>query len=230
MIALIAAHFAVAALLLWPLRRRPVVGAVLGIAVTLTTAVVALVRGRDGVVTDRVEWISALGLGVDVSLDGFGVLMTVIVAVLGAGVLTYSIAYFDHDGTYARFVGLFVAFAGAMTGLVVAGDLFTMFIFWELTSVCSFLLIGLNDGSPSARTSAVRALLTTGLGGLCLLAGVIVLQLELGTTRFADLGGVAGAGGAVNAAIILVLLGAFTKSAQLPSVSGCPGRWRRRPR
>jgi multicomponent Na+:H+ antiporter subunit A len=222
-IALIAAHLVVAALLLWPLRRRPVVGAVFGIVVMLTTAVVALVRGRDGVVSERVDWISALGLGFDVSLDGFGVLMTVIVAVLGAGVLTYSIAYFDHDGTYARFVGLFVAFAGAMTGLVVAGDLFTMFVFWELTSVCSFLLIGLNDGSPSARTSAVRALLTTGLGGLCLLAGVVVLQLEFGTTRFADLAGVAQAGGAVNAAVILVLLGAFTKSAQMPFSFWLPG-------
>jgi multicomponent Na+:H+ antiporter subunit A len=156
-------------------------------------------------------------------LDGFAVVMALLVSVLGAAVLVYSLAYFEHDGTYARFVGLFMAFAGSMFGLVLAEDLFTMFVFWELTSVWSFLLIGLNDKSTSARQAAVRALLTTGAGGLCLLAGVGILQVQYGTTSFSELLAAGPSGNFAHAAAILLLLGAFTKSAQFPFHFWLPG-------
>lgn len=219
------AHFLIGALALTALRRRPVLLAWLGVAVFVATVVVTWRMGGGAESTYAVsyDWISPLGLGVNFRLDGFAMFMIGVVAVLGALVLAYSTAYFPDDPGYARFVGLFMVFAGAMTGLVASADLFTMFIFWELTSVCSFLLIGLNDGSAAARTSAVRALLTTGLGGLCLLAGVVVLQVEFGTTRFTDLAAVAETGGALNAVVILVLLGAFTKSAQMPFSFWLPG-------
>ena len=221
----VVAHFVAGALLLFGLRRRPAAGAVVGLLVLAATAVTVAVRGIGATepVTETVGWLSTLGFDLNLRLDGFAVMMSLVVLVLGFGVLLYSLAYFDHDATYARFVGLFMAFAGSMTGLVLASDLFTMFVFWELTSVCSFLLIGLNDRSESARRSAVRALLVTGAGGLCLLAGVGILQVELGTTSFGELARLQPDGALMNAAMVLVLLGAFTKSAQFPFHFWLPG-------
>ena len=221
----VVAHFVAGALLLLGLRRRPGAGAVVGLCVLAATAVTVIARGigAQEPLTETVGWISPLGLDLTFRLDGFAVLMALLVLVLGFGVLLYSMAYFEHDSTYARFVGLFMAFAGSMTGLVLAADLFTMFVFWELTSVCSFLLIGLNDKSASARQSAVRALLTTGAGGLCLLGGIAILQAELGTTSFTELARLRPTGPLVDAAMVLVLLGAFTKSAQFPFHFWLPG-------
>lgn len=218
-------HFLVGALMLTVLRRRPVIGASLGIVLLATTAISVVVRGI-GVsppLTESTDWIPELGLGINFALDGFGVLMALIVSVLGACVLAYSVFYFDHDGTYSRFVGLFMAFAGAMTGVVLASDLFTMFVFWELTSICSFLLIGLNDTSENARKAAVRALLTTGAGGLCLLAAVGGLQVAVGTVSFSELAASSPQGSLVQASAIFILLAAFTKSAQFPFHFWLPG-------
>lgn len=221
----IIAQFAVGGLTLIGLRRRPAIAAGLGLVV-LASAAATVVVGGVGVSSaprTTVDWIPALGFNLTLELDGFAVLMSLIVLVLGFGVLLYSLAYFEHDATYTRFVGLFMAFAGSMTGVVLAADLFTMFVFWELTSICSFLLIGLNDKSASARQSAVRALLTTGAGGLCLLGGIGILQVELGTTAFDELVRLQPSGAVIDAAIVLVLLGAFTKSAQFPFHFWLPG-------
>ena len=221
----VVAHFAAGALLLVGLRRRPVAGALVGLLVLAATAAVVVVQGigSDSMLTTTVEWIPLLGFNLSFALDGFAVVMALLVSVLGFGVLAYSIGYFEHDATFARFVGLFMAFAGSMTGVVLAADLFTMFVFWELTSICSFLLIGLNDKSESARQSAVRALLTTGAGGLCLLGGVGLLQVEFGTTSFAQLAALAPSGTIAEAVAVLLLLGAFTKSAQFPFHFWLPG-------
>lgn len=221
----VVAHFVAGALLLVGLRRRPVAAALVGLVVLAATACVAVVQGVgvDEPMTTVVEWLPMLGFDFSFALDGFAVVMVLLVSVLGFGVLAYSIGYFEHDATFARFVGLFMAFAGSMTGLVIAADLFTMFVFWELTSISSFLLIGLNDKSESARQSAVRALLTTGAGGLCLLGGVGLLQVEFGTTSFAQLAARAPSGTVADAAAVLLLLGAFTKSAQFPFHFWLPG-------
>ena len=225
MLILVLAHALVAAVVLGGARRAPLAGAVLGIAVLATTAVVTAVLGI-GVDEPRVEtwdWVPDLGLQLAIRLDGFGVAMVLVVSVIGVLVLAYSAVYFDRDDTYVRFVGLFIAFAGAMTGLVVAADLFTMFVFWELTSVCSFLLIGLNDRSASARSAALRALLVTGAGGLCLLAGVVLLQVAAGTTSFTEMSADTPTGAMVTTAACLALVGAFTKSAQFPFHFWLPG-------
>ena len=221
----IVAQFAVGGLTLLGLRRRPANAALIGLVVLASAAamIVAEGVGVESAPRSRVDWLPALGFNLTLELDGFAVLMSLVVLVLGFGVLLYSLAYFEHDATYARFVGLFMAFAGSMTGVVLAADLFTMFVFWELTSICSFLLIGLNDTSESARKSAVRALLTTGAGGLCLLGGVGILQTQLGTTTFAELVKLQPSGALIDAAIVLVLLGAFTKSAQFPFHFWLPG-------
>jgi len=219
------AQFAVGGLTLVGLRRRPALAAALGVVVLACSAVLVAARGIGGAETSSysVRWLPILGFNLNVQLDGFAVVMALLVSVLGAAVLVYSLPYFEHDGTYARFVGLFMAFAGSMFGLVLAEDLFTMFVFWELTSVWSFLLIGLNDKSTSARQAAVRALLTTGAGGLCLLAGVGILQVQYGTTSFSELLAAGPSGNFAHAAAILLLLGAFTKSAQFPFHFWLPG-------
>jgi multicomponent Na+:H+ antiporter subunit A len=219
------AHFAAGGLALIGLRRRPVVAAVVGSLVLAGTALLVVARGIGTAAPLRatVEWLPLLGFNFVFQLDGFAVVMALLVSVLGLGVLVYSIAYFEHDATFGRFVGLFMAFAGSMTGLVLAADLFTMFIFWELTSVWSFLLIGLNDKSASARQAAVRALLTTGAGGLCMLGGIGLLQVQYGTTSFSELMEIAPRGTVANVAAVLLLLGAFTKSAQVPFHFWLPG-------
>ncbi|MTA13896.1 MAG: hypothetical protein F2534_14955, partial [Actinobacteria bacterium] len=225
MLILVLLHLAVAAFVLAGARRAPLAGAVAGIVVLGAAAVMAVVEGV-GASTPRTEswdWVPELGLSLSIRLDGFGVVMVLVVSIIGVLVLGYSAAYFDRDATYVRFVGLFVAFAGAMTGLVIAADLFTMFVFWELTSVCSFLLIGLNDRSAQARSAALRALLVTGAGGLCLLAAVVLLQIAAGTSSFTELAASPPSGAMVTTAAVLALVGAFTKSAQFPFHFWLPG-------
>jgi multicomponent Na+:H+ antiporter subunit A len=221
---LLALHALVAVLMLAPLRRQPRVGALLGVGVLVATALFAVFMGTSA--TPRTEswtWVRALNWGINLRLDGFAVLMVVIVSVLGALVLSYATAYFDMDRRFVRFAGIFVLFAGAMNGLVMSADLFTMFVFWEITSVTSFLLIGLNDESASARFAALRALLVTGAGGLCLLAGLSLIQGVAGTTAFAELASSTPSGTVINVALVLVLIGAFTKSAQFPFHFWLPG-------
>lgn len=205
-------------------RKRPVGAAVIGLGVLVTTAMIAVRGGvTDNPMSASWTWISELGFTISLRLDGFAVLMTLLVSILGIAVLAFSIAYFEHDANYAKFVGLFMAFAASMTGLVMASDLFTMFVFWELTSIWSFLLIGMNDRSASARKAAVRALITTGAGGLCLLAGVGLIQVATGTTSFVELTSLQPSGDIVAVAGAMLLLGAFTKSAQVPFHYWLPG-------
>lgn len=223
--AAVVAHFAVAVLALIGLRRRPVIAAYVGLVVLAGTAFVVASQGIGTTSAPRktIEWLPLLGFNFVFHVDGFAVVMALLVSVLGFAVLAYAIAYFEHDATFTRFVGLFMAFAGSMTGLVLAEDLFTMFIFWELTSVWSFLLIGLHDKSEVARRSAVRALLTTGAGGLCMLVGIGLLQNQFGTTSFAKLHDLAPTGTMASVAASMLLLGAFTKSAQFPFHFWLPG-------
>lgn len=219
------AHFIVAFAALTLLQSRPRVSAALGVAVFSATIVATVVWGvgDDQPRGETWSWLAGLGLDVHLRLDSFAVMMTLVIATLGALVLAYSAAYFDPDKVTARFTGLFIAFAGVMTGLVLSADLFTMFIFWELTSVFSFLLIGLKSESATARASALRALLVTGTGGLAMLAGIVLLEVEIGTTSFTALAEMMPTGTTVSVAAILVLMGAFTKSAQFPFHFWLPG-------
>ncbi len=222
---LLVAHAVVAVVVLTLCRDRPKVAAGLGVALLATTTVVVglLGIGADTARVERYAWIDELGLLLSFRLDGFAVLMALLVAGLGAVVLWYSVGYFSDDESYVRFVGLFVAFAGSMTGLVLSDDLFTMFVFWEMTSICSFLLIGLNDRSATARSSALRALLVTSAGGLSLLGGVALFQVAVGTSSFAELATLRPDGTIITVAAVLCLVGAFTKSAQFPFHFWLPG-------
>jgi multicomponent Na+:H+ antiporter subunit A len=221
---LLLAHLLIAAVILTAVPSRPRVATFLGIGVLLASAVAAaLLSTRNTPATESWEWIGALGLRIDLALDGMATLMVLVISLLGAVVLWYSIEYFSDHIAYVRFVGIFVIFAGAMSGLVMSADLFTMFVFWELTSVCSFLLIGMNDESATARASALRALLVTGAGGLCLLAGVALFHIAAGTSSFSELAAQSPSSTLITIAALLALTGAFTKSAQFPFHFWLPG-------
>ena len=175
------------------------------------------------VVEQTVTWVPQLGLDLVLRLDGFGLFMGLLVSGVGALVLLYCWSYFDHEPRVGRVVGLLVAFAGAMLGLVLSDGLLTLFLFWELTSILSFFLIGFDDTSPVARTAAVRALLVTTLGGLAMFAGLVLLAQQSGEWTISGLLEVAPTGTVVAVALVLVLMGAFTKSAQFPFHFWLPG-------
>jgi len=203
-------------------------------ALTMATVLGALLAVAPGVLSGEVErqsltWVAALGLTLTFRIDGFGLFMASIVAGIGALVFAYSIVYFrgHHGGAsrpdVGRIAGLLLAFAGAMLGLVLADGFLTLFLFWELTSVTSFLLIGIDDRRAAARTAAQRALLVTGVGGLALLAGLVLLGQQSGTTTISALVAAPPTGTITTVALVLVLLGAFAKSAQFPFHFWLPG-------
>ncbi len=224
MTVIVLAHFLVGSTILAVGRKGPRLAVTSGVLVLAASFVSMIALGRrDTPAHDTWAWIDDLGLSIDLRLDGFATVMALVVSGLGALILAYAASYFDHDRTFTRFAGVFVLFAGAMTGLVLSADLFTMFVFWEMTSIFSFLLIGLDDRSEKARKSALRALLTTGMGGLALLGAVALFQVGAGTTSFVDLAESPPSGALVNAALVLVLVAAFTKSAQFPFHFWLPG-------
>ena len=154
--------------------------------------------------------------------------MALLVTGIGVVVLVYSWDYFGGDRgseTVPKFAGYFTLFAGAMLGLVVADDLWTLFVFWELTSVTSFLLIGLDDQLPGARAAAQQALLVTVAGGLAMFGGFVCLTQQAGTANLQGVLGSDPTSTTFQVGLVLVLVGAFAKSAQFPFHFWLPGRW-----
>lgn len=171
------------------------------------------------VIREEFEWLPALGLNLVFRLDGFAWLFCMLVLGIGALVVLYARYYMSSSDPVPRFFSFFLAFMGAMMGVVLSGNLVQMVLFWELTSLFSFLLIGYWHHRRDARRGARMALTVTGAGGLCLLAGVLILGRIAGSY---ELDVVLASGAAIRAhalypaALVLVLLGAFTKSAQFP--------------
>ena len=164
------------------------------------------------------EWVPALGIELAFRIDGLSLTFGLLITGIGALVTLYSQSYLDGDPQYRRFALYLTSFMLAMLGLVLADDVISLFVFWELTSVTSYLLIGYKHGDPASRRAALQALLVTGMGGLALLAGLLLLGQVAGTY---SISGMIAADGVRESALylpilILVLLGAFTKSAQFP--------------
>lgn len=177
------------------------------------------------IITAFATWVRQLGLNIDLRLDGLAATMSLIVAIVGVAVLFYATQYFAVDARdLGRLAGLLPLFAGSMIGLVQADNVFFLYVCWELTAVTSFLLIGNRHTEARARAAALHALLVTGAGGLALLGGLVILGHEAGTYRISEmLAHPPPASDAVTAAMVLMLVGAFTKSAQYPFHAWLPG-------
>lgn len=166
-------------------------------------------------------WVPSLGVSLSFYVDGLALLFALLVTAIGALVVVYAGSYLAGDPQLGRFFAYLLLFLGSMLGLVVADNLLLLVVFWELTSVSSFLLIGYTHEDEAARAAAVQALVITGSGGLALLAGLLLLGQVGGSLELSALAA-PGRGEAVRAdplylpILALVLLGAFTKSAQVP--------------
>jgi multicomponent Na+:H+ antiporter subunit A len=145
--------------------------------------------------------------------------------VAGAGLVIagYSLAYFADRAKRAKFLALMALFSGGMAGIVASDDLLGLFLFWEVTTVASYLLIGFNDEEAAARSSALQAILVTTAGGLAMLGGFVLLILESGTSTISAIVVDPPSSVPTTVALVLIFLGAFTKSAQFPFHFWLPG-------
>lgn len=226
---IIAAPFMAVALVPW---LRNVLRGLTGYALALVPAgIVWVVAGHLPLEPDTAPslvwpWLPELGVQFALRMDGLSALFVLMIAGIGALILIYAGGYMGSDPRAARLYGLLLAFMGSMLGVVLSDDLITLFVFWELTSITSFLLIGFNHEQEKSRASALQALLVTGGGGLALLAGLILLNIAAATadgaglTEFGRISAILSldlrAHPLYPAALVLILLGAFTKSAQFP--------------
>ncbi len=182
--------------------------------------------GQGSYFVQSTSWVPSLGINLDFKLDGLSLLFALLITGIGSCIFFYANAYLKGHRYIDRFFGYLCLFMSAMLGLVLSDNMLLLFIFWELTSISSFFLIGFNNDKNDSRKSALTALSITGLGGFFLLAGFILLGNIAGTYHITALIG--------KVSIIqrhplfplvfgLVALGAITKSAQFPFHFWLPG-------
>lgn len=173
------------------------------------------------------RWIPQLGVELAFRLDALSATLALLVLGVGALVLGYCARYFkSEDASIGPFAAQLTAFAGAMFGLVVSDDLIILFIFWEVTTILSYLLIGYSRSRMFARRSALQALIVTTAGGLAMLVGLVALGVTAGTYRLSEVLAAAPqlvGHPVVDTAVVLVLVGAFSKSALVPLHFWLPG-------
>lgn len=175
--------------------------------------------------TVSVPWIPSAGVTADLVWDHHGAFFVLLIASIGLGVVQYSRAYFGPKSA-PRYWSTLLAFMGAMLGIVVSDSLVLLFVFWELTTVTSALLIAADPADPAARAGAIRAFLVTDAGGLAMLAGVVLIGERAGTYVLSELAARADvivAGDDHVLPLALLLTGAFAKSAQFPFHFWLPG-------
>ncbi len=164
-------------------------------------------------------WVPELQINLAFYLDGLSLLFALLITGFGLLIMVYTAEYLRGHPLLNRFYLYLSLFMLSMLGLVLADNIICLFIFWELTSISSYLLIGFNHDNLVSRSSALQALLVTGLGGLALMAGMILLGSIGGTYTISELltrGDLVKSSPQYLPALILILLGAFTKSAQFP--------------
>jgi len=169
----------------------------------------------------QLAWVPSLGVELAFRLDGFALLFGLLISGIGTLVVIYAGAYFAEkpSAEIGRFLSLIMLFMTAMLGTVLSDNLIVMFVFWELTSLASFLLIGFDGHKEAARKSALQSLIVTGGGGLALFAGILLIGMTLGTFSFTEVLARSNELVASSWAIpiaVLIMIGAFTKSAQFP--------------
>ena len=176
----------------------------------------------------HIEWVPELSMNITLRFDALAAIMSVLVLAIGALVLFYCADYFHHhDGHTEKrlpsFAAELVAFAGAMFGLVVSDNMLVLYVFWEATTVLSFLLVGHYAERATSRRAATQALLVTTAGGLAMLVGIIILGNTAGTYLLSELVAAPPSGLAVSVGVVLMLIGALSKSAIVPMHFWLPG-------
>jgi multicomponent Na+:H+ antiporter subunit A len=172
------------------------------------------------------RWVPSLGINFDFRLDGLSLMFSLLITGIGSLIFIYASYYLKGHQYLDRFYGYLCLFMSAMLGVVLSDNILLLFIFWELTSISSFFLIGFNNDSAVSRKSALTALGVTGLGGFFLLAGLILIG-EIGGSY--SIGELISASGVIKSHALyplvlgLVFMGAFTKSAQFPFHFWLPG-------
>ena len=183
----------------------------------LLTNLPAVIAGD--VVMARIDWMPALGLNFTLMLDGLGFFFALLIIGIGLLIIAYARNYLSRDDNMGQFFTYLLLFQGAMVGIVMSDNILLLLVFWELTSLSSFLLIGFWKHLPEGRQGARMALTVTGMGGLAMLAGMLILGQIVGSY---DLSVILQNRDLIQAdplyvvALVLILLGCFTKSAQFP--------------
>ncbi len=175
--------------------------------------------GKGGFISAGFDWVPSYGLRFSFFIDGLSLTFAMLISGIGTFIILYSGAYLKGHLHQGRFFAFMLMFMGSMLGLVLADNMITLFVFWELTAITSFLLIGFDHRRQASRRAAIQALVITGGGGLFLLAGLLMLYQ---ITNLWELSSLFQYGPAIRelevypVILALVLMGAFTKSAQFP--------------
>ena len=183
----------------------------------LAAEMVGVLQGGPRDIT--IAWAPSLGLSLSFHLDGLGLLFALLITGIGTLVVLYASSYLEDHPQAGRFYASLFAFMGSMLGVALSDNVLALFVFWELTGFTSFLLIGFEHERADARSAALQALIVTGAGGLALLAAGVLLVDITGTASLSAMatGSAAITAHPAYAAVVgLVLLAAFTKSAQVP--------------
>jgi multicomponent K+:H+ antiporter subunit A len=181
--------------------------------------------GGGGEILVPLSWFPDLNLTADLFVNRLGAFFVLLIGIIGLGIVQYS-RYYLKEAATGWFWFLLLSFMGSMLGIVLSDSLLLLFVFWELTTITSFLLIGIDFGKEEGRRGALQAFLVTGAGGLALLVGVVLLGQMAGTYNLSELAGMADqivADPRHTIPLILIFIGAFTKSAQFPFHFWLPG-------
>ncbi|MBY5529400.1 monovalent cation/H+ antiporter subunit A [Rhizobium leguminosarum] len=195
-----------------------IAGVVTATVVFFTAALYPLVS-NGGVFRFEIEWVPQIGVNFTLRLDAFAWLFAMMVSIIGVLVVLYARYYMSEEDPVPRFFSFLLAFMGSMLGIILSGNVILLSVFWELTSLTSFLLISYWNQNPAARDGARMALTVTATGGFCLLVGLVILGNIAGSY---DLDVILSSADVIKAhplyltCLVLILLGAFTKSAQFP--------------
>jgi multicomponent Na+:H+ antiporter subunit A len=182
--------------------------------------------GSGEVLTESTAWLPGIDVHLAFLLDGLSLTFALLITGIGTLIVIYAGGYMKGHEYLGRFMMIIIMFMASMLGVVLADNLIALFIFWEMTSFTSYLLIGFNNEKEESRSSALQALLITGLGGLALLGGLVVMGLSAGSMNISE---ILASGDIIRdhpfylGILILVLMGAFTKSAQFPFHFWLPG-------
>lgn len=195
-----------------------------GLFLTLLGRLPAILAGQ--AFAYQLPWAEKLGVTFSLYLDGLGLLFSLLILGIGALILIYGGGYLHGHHQLGRFYAFILLFMAAMFGVVISDNALTLFVFWELTSISSFLLIGFDHEKEASRYAALQALLVTGGGGLAMLAGLVLLGQIGGSyeiSQLNQLGDVLRNSPLFLPAFLLILAGALTKSAQYPFHFWLPG-------